>query len=234
MNHIHGYPQRIVPRHSYKLLEIDTSFYDYFLVRYDTAGKLIPDLETFNKIKKENFSTNYFNDGWSTSLLGVFSKHDVRFIINKESRQRLSAPWHPFEDIVRVKNKDFKYCVNRGHFGLIIRDVLSCTFDLDVIIENKTVRTDVVRYEIKHEPTQCNYWHFSIYAYAINSDSGVKYYLRNEQPTKNAAKNATRNIADVLKKYVKLSSEVERIAIPKKTYCEHAKKQRFYKAKRSK
>lgn len=235
MNHTHGYPQRIVPRHSYKLLEIDNSFYDYFLVRYDTTGKPIPDLETFNKIQKENFSTGHFNKGWSTSLVGVFSKHDVRFVIKSKSKEFFSKPWDLGKEVKKsVKSKDFDYCVKRGYFGLIIRDVLSCTFYLDVNVDNKIERTDEVRYEITHEPTQCNYWHFSIYAYATNSLTGEKYYLRDELPSKNAAKNATRNIADILKRYVKLSDEVERIAISKKIYCEHAKKTRFYKAKRSK
>lgn len=234
MRRIPSYPNRILPGRASKIIQVNKSLHDYYLIRYDTRNQPIPDAETFDKIHKENFSTGYFKNGWSTTLLGVYSKNDARFVIKKEVRERLSKPWLQGEKSIKVRNKDIDYVINRGFFGLMIRDVLSCSFDLIVTINNKYERTDKVSYEIVHEPTHSNYWHFSIYAYAINENTKEKYYLKDNLPSKNSASNATRNIADILKRYVVLQPDVLRIAVPKSIYSSRAKKQRFYKAKRSK
>lgn len=234
MKHRPIYPKRIVPRCSYRLIKINESLYEHYLIRYDTSNNPIPDEITYKKIEKDNFSARYFKKGWSTTLIGVFSKHDARFVIRKESKQCLTQLWQPGNIPTKVRNKDYEYHVNRGYFGLLIKDILACQFNMDVIIDNKCDRTDKVYYEIVHEPTHCNYWHFSIYTYAINSKTKEKYYLRDDVPSKNAAEVATRNIADILKKYVKLSDEVERIVIPQRLYCDKGKKSRFYKSKKCK
>lgn len=234
MKRIPSYPNRIIPRQYYKNIHVDKSLYDHFLIRYDIRQQPIPDFETFEKIRKENFSTKAFKNGWSTTLVGVFSNNDARFVIKKESNERLSKIWNRGSKPLKVRNKDYVYIVNRGYFGLLIRDVLNCTFDMDVIIDNRIARIDEVRYEIVHEPTHCNYWHFAIYAYAIHGTTKEKYYLRNDLPSKNAASNATRNIAEVLKKYVVLQNNVERVVVPRGIYAGRDKKTRFYKAKRCK
>lgn len=234
MRRTHSYPKRIIPKCDYKTIQIGKSLYNHYLIRYDTKNQPIPDVEAFEKIQKENFSTGYFKKGWSTSLVGVFSKNDARFVIKKDAKDKLSKPWCHGSEPIKVQNKDYVYCINRGYFGVLIRDVLSCSFDMEVMINNKLDRTDKVSYEIVHEPTHNNYWHFSVYAYATHELTEEKYYLRDDLPSKNAASNATRNIADILKKYVVLQGDVERVVVPKSIYSGRGKKCRFYKAKRIK
>lgn len=220
MRQRHRYPRHIVPKRYYHFIDIgDTpELHQHYLVRYDTKGSPIPNAATFDSIKNENFSKGYFNKGWSTTLLGEYNKHDIPFLLTKRGKARVSCDWHHGDSVCKVANSDYEYKVDRGYFGLLISDVLNCTFDMDVMVNDKIERTDIVHYEIRHEPTHCIFWHFSVYAYAVNSLTNELYYLKDNKPSKNAAENATRNIGDKLKMYCKLSSDVKKKKIPLELY----------------
>lgn len=226
MNWKPPYPKKIIPQCDYHKIIVNTKLHGHFLIRYDTKDNPIPDHATYDSIKKENFSTSNFKGGWSTSLLGVFSKKHARFVIRKESKKKFIGIWEPGDKVKKVKERDFEYKINRGYFGLLVKDILSCSVNMDVTIESKVDRTDKVYYEILHEPTHCNFWHFAIYAYAINSKTNEKYYLKDDLPSKNAATNATRNIAEKLKTYARLSDDIKQKNIPLKLYC-RKKRKRF-------
>lgn len=220
MRQRHRYPRHIVPKRYFYYIDIGNtpSLHQHFLVRYDTRGNPIPDAETFDAIKKENFSKGYFNNGWSTTLLGEYNKSDIPFLLTKKGKSRVSHNWYHDNSVVKVRNSDYEYKIDRGYFGLLVSDILNCTFDMDVNVNNKYERTDIVHYEIRHEPTHCNFWHFSVYAYAVNSLTNELYYLKDNKPSKNAAENATRNIGDKLKAYYKLSHQLKRKKVPLELY----------------
>lgn len=220
MRQKHPYPRHIVPRRHYNSIDIENTpvLHQHYLVRYDTKGNPIPDITTFDNIKKENFSKGYFNKGWSTTLLGEYNKHDIPFTLTKKGKTRVSHIWNHGDSVCKVQNGYYEYRIDRGYFGIVISDVLNCTLELDVTVGDKIERTDIVRYEIRHEPTHCNFWHFSVYAYAINSLTNEKYYLKDCKPSKNAAENATRNIGDKLKQYCKLSSDIVKKNVPIELY----------------
>lgn len=220
MRQRHPYPRHIVPKRHYNNIDIASTslLHQHYLVRYDTKDNPIPDLGTFDAIKKENFSKNYFNNGWSTTLLGEYNKHDIPFRLTKKGKMRVAKNWHHGDSVCKVQNGDYEYKIDRGYFGLLISDVLNCTFDMEVNVNNKYERTDIVHYEIRHEPTHCNFWHFSVYAYAVNSLTKESYYLKDNKPSKNAAENATRNIGDRLKIYCKLSSDIQMKKVPVDLY----------------
>lgn len=219
-----SYPKRIIPQRDYHQIIVNSKLHGHYLIRYDTKDKPIPDAATYESIKKDNFSTSNFKGGWSTSLLGIFTKQHARFVIRKESRKRLTSVWQHGSKVKKVRKKDYEYKINRGYFGLLVEDILNCSVDMDVIIDSKTDRTDKVYYDIRHEPSHCNFWHFAIYTYAINSKTNEKYYLKDDLPSKNAAANATRNIADKLKTYAKLSDDIKQKNIPQGLYCKRKRK----------
>lgn len=220
------YPKHIVPKRNYSLIDIGGTplLNQHYLVRYDIQGNPIPDMFTFDAIKKENFSKNYFNNGWSTTLLGEYNKHDIPFILTKKGKKRVACNWCHGDSVCKVRNSDYEYKIDRGYFGLLVSDVLNCEFQMDVNVNNKYERTDIVHYEIRHEPTHCNFWHFSVYAFAINSLTKEIYYLKDNKPSKNAAENATRNIGDILKGYCKLSFDIKRKKIPLELYSKRVTK----------
>lgn len=205
------YPKRCVPRKGYKLISRESIplLRNKYVIRYSEGDVPLKDKNSLESNLETNMASSKFRTGLSVTLLGVSIMEDAKYIIKKEQKDKYSKEWVPGEMVLRVKKEDFTYNPQRGFYGLLIDTILTCFIDLPIIkSDNTTERVDLVKYEIVHCPTHCNFWHFCIYPYGINKITGEKYYLRDDKPTKNGAKNATRNIASELKKFAVLSDSI--------------------------
>ena len=205
------YPKRCVPRKGYKVIEQDIIglLHNKYVIRYSEGDVPLNNTEALNANLKTSMASSKFNTGLSVTLIGVTHKEDAKYIICGKRAKDLASDWEPGNKVLSIGREDFTYSPQRGFYGLLIDKILSCFIDLP--IKNKDdieERTDLIKYELVHKPTHCNYWHFCIYPYGIRGDTGEKYYLRDGKPTKTGAKNATRNIATMLKNYATLSGFV--------------------------
>lgn len=205
------YPLRCVPKKCYKFIEQDKIplLKNKYVIRYSEQDVPLFDVNALNENLKKNMASNKFVTGLSVTLLGRSRKEDAKYIIKGNRKTLLSSDWHCGDDVIRVRSVDFDYKPQRGFYGLLVDKILSCFIDLPIMKDDVEIRKDKVRYELVHKPTQCNFWHFCIFPYGINSETGEKYYLRDDKPSKKRAETATRNIALVLKQYATLACDVQ-------------------------
>lgn len=219
------YPKRYIPRNGYKIIGEDSInlLRKKYVIRYSEGDVPLKDKESLDANLTINMSSNKFKTGLSVTLIGVTRKEDAKYVICGNRKDDLSADCMPGEIVLKVRREDFIYNPKRGFYGLLVDKILECYIVYS--IKNKDgaeERTDLIKYELVHKPTHCNFWHFCIFPYGIRSDTGEKYYLRDEMPTKTGAKTATKNIATVLKTYAVLSNDVIEKPIKAAIYREKA------------
>lgn len=217
------YPKRCVPKKGYKIIEQGgiNLLRKKYVIRYSEGNIPLNDKKALDDNLKTNMSSNKFKSGLSVTLIGVSLKEDAKYIICGNRADALVNDWTPGEMVLKVRREDFEYTPKRGFYGLLVDKILECYIVYS--IKNKDgveERTDLIKYELVHKPTHCNYWHFCIFPYGTRSDTGEKYYLRDEMPTKTGAKTATKNIASVLKTYAMLSCDVTEKPIRSTIYRE--------------
>ena len=159
------YPYRLIPRPSYKRIEVN-GILDNWLCRATSTPQLIPPDEEGEPYPEENF---FIEGKWtdlydySTNLLGHYLVEDICIGLcgSKEAREYFRNDWNFTDDVeVPVFEDSFEIMEPRGTFFLPISKVHQ---KLQISTPSPPRPSgDVLTAIVVHTPTNCNFWHFSI------------------------------------------------------------------------
>ena len=170
------YPSKLYPQKKYKLLIVDYSLNNHYLLRYTI------DNEPINESQKDlgkHFCPSRFYNGCSTNLLSVYRKCDARYIVHGKADFPQHQNWKEGDHYYSLKTSDFHYKKKRGFIGVKIKDLRSLYIDkYRIVVQGAVVREDKVYFNVEHAPTKCNFWHFNVLIYGVNSKTHETYRLR--------------------------------------------------------
>lgn len=155
------YPQHLLPKSNYKLIEWAEWLKDCYLLRHTPDANLIdPDTEMLrlDYIVPEH-GTSQMKD-FSTNLMGIFMIEDCFLKIEGERKAYYAFElWTPGEQVDEpIFGQDFQRDENRGMFFLRVGDIVGQ--EVPYIIGGKDSYTAVCK--VKHTPQRANFWHFSV------------------------------------------------------------------------
>lgn len=178
------YPNKLYPQKNYKPLAVDLSLNDYYLLRYTVDNKPVKDGQ---KELGKHFCPSRFYNGCSTNLLSVYKKCDARYIVHGNAHSPQHQDWKEGKSHHQLSFSDFHYKKNRGFVGVKIEDLRATFIDKrSIVVQGTVVRNDKVYFEVEHAPTRCNFWHFNIMVYGINSKTNEIYRLCDEKDYSNS------------------------------------------------
>ena len=216
------YPNKLYPHKNYKPIAVDFSLNDYYLLRYTIDDEPANDRQ--NDLGK-HFSPSRFYNGCSTNLLSIYKKCDARYIVHGKADSPQHTEWKEGKSHYHLTLSDYHYKKNRGFVGIKINDLRATFIDKrSIVVQGAVVREDKVYFEIEHAPTKCNFWHFNIMIYGVNSKTNEPYRLRDEEGYSNSqmTKVATALIHKLEDKIV-LPQGMRRRYLSKKKYIKNQK-----------
>lgn len=221
------YPTRLLPKRNFHIISVDDGLDNFFLIRYSLGNKSIKkkvcrrkltqqDKDTQRKELAKHFKASQFDEGLSVNLLSVYRKQDAAFIVG--SRDTSNQIWSTNSRAQEPQNPIFyRY---RGFVGIKIKNIRNTVIDnKEIKIGGVVIRKDKVYFKLEHVPTKCNFWHFNIEIYGINSITGVEYRLRNEPSYKNSQlSKVAAALLDQIKEEIKPRKYMHQYNIPYKYY----------------
>lgn len=211
------YPEHLYPSKLYKKIVVDASLDNFVLLRYtkDNAP-LKPDEKNLGS----HLCASRFYNGCSVNLLSVYKKCDARYVVLGKSTSPQHQDWKEGNSHFPLRLSDYKYLKKRGYIGVAIKDVHSVYIaKREIKINGTKLRDDKVFFKIEHSPTRCNFWHFNIMIYAVNSHTGKEYRLRdlNGYSQSQMTKVATALIHQ-LEQYILRPHQMKKHYLPKRYY----------------
>lgn len=155
------YPQHLLPKSDYKLIEWAEWLDGHYLLRYAPNGNL-KDTDTgmlrLDYIVPEN-GVSQLRD-FSTSLLGIFLPEDRFWKFVGERRTYFSYELWPLGEEVEepVFGQDVERDETRGMFFLRIGDIVGQEVHYNIGDQNNFNATC----KVIHTPNRANFWHFSV------------------------------------------------------------------------
>ena len=209
------YPNHLYPKKIYKKIIFDSKLNDHCLLRYTSSDKPIEK----GKLG-EHMGASQFSGGCSVNLLSVYRKCDSRYAVNGKSDAPQHQYWNEEDSSYVLHSKDFKYDKKREFIGVKIKDVRSTYIDNRSIIVNGTkIRDDKVFFDIEHAPTRCNFWHYNMYIYGINSQTKERYCLSTLNNYSNGQlKKVAVDLLHKLETHLLLPSQMKSHYLPKRYY----------------
>ena len=211
------YPKHLYPSKQYKKIVIDASLDDFVLLRYtkDNAP-----LKSNEKNLGLHLCASRFYNGCSVNLLSVYKKCDARYIVDGNASSPQHQEWKEGSSCYPLRLSDYKYQKTRGYIGVSIKNVHTvCIAKCEIKINGTKLRDDKVFFKIEHSPTKCNFWHFNIMIYGVNSITGKEYRLRDLVGfSSNQMKKIATALIHQLEKYLLRPFEMKRRYLPKSYY----------------
>lgn len=170
------YPKHLYPSKRYKKIVVDTFLDDFVLLRYTKDND---PLNPNEKSIGSHLCASRFYNGCSVNLLSVYKKCDARYVVEGNSFSPYHQEWDEGASCFPLRMSDYRYKKDRGYIGVKIKDILAVNITKrEIKINGTKLRDDKVFFKIEHSPTKCNFWHFNIVIYGVNSTNGEEYRLR--------------------------------------------------------
>lgn len=171
----HTYPKTYLRKGCYHIINDFTQLGRCFLVRYSDPSRPYQTLDEFREKLRYHLGASQILTGISTILLcRLQKKHLYHQIITPKRNSTepidirrgkyfdecVGIPLNPFYD-------DLKFSKTVRFFGIRIKDVVRDGIDVEIKAKdahNNTVikRTDELRFQVRHTPKRCNFWHCDI------------------------------------------------------------------------
>lgn len=178
------YPKRLYPSKNNKRIVVDFSMDEHYLLRYSDSNRPIYTSES--DLGKHFHPSRFFN-GCSVNLLSVYRKCDARYLVHGKADAPQHQEWNEGDSSFLLKKKDYRYKKNRGFLGVKIGDLKNTFIDkAQIKVNGAVIREDKIFFDIEHAPTKCNFWHFNIMIYGINSNTNDIYRLRDVEGYSNS------------------------------------------------
>lgn len=150
------YPDRLMPRPSYRIIESDAFHDDWLLIRATSREKP-------NELVSNGSLSAYL--GLSVSLCGVYEPGDVRLTPRpKVPELEIHQYWVPGDQCLSPDHVDCTINSDRTATILPLQKWHGVAFPINRD-QNKSYRATPVqgRIRVEHKPTRVNYWHFEIH-----------------------------------------------------------------------
>lgn len=211
------YPKHLYPSKRYKKIVVDAFLDEHILVRYtkDNAP-----LHPNEKNIGSHLCASRFYNGCSVNLLSVYKKCDVRYIVEGNSSSPHHQEWTEGTSCFPLRISDYRYKKDRGYIGVKIKDILAVNImKIEIKINGTKLRDDKVFFKIEHSPTKCNFWHFNIVIYGVNSTNGEEYRLRDlDGFSSNQMTKIATALIHQLEGFLLRPFEIKRKYLPKRYY----------------
>lgn len=151
---ISSYPQRLLPKDEYKIIDNDIlgRYPSLVLVRHVEGKDIVMGDTGILSPASIKIQSDHLRD-LSNNLLGVFLIDDVKYGVSKEYAE-YDALWSPGEHVDCPKDGEYFYDENRACYYIPINELIQC--------EGIVKDSNVWKFKLFHTPTRRNFWHISI------------------------------------------------------------------------
>lgn len=215
--HNRNYPKQIQPCLEYHRIPSHSKLKRLMVVRLmrhaEMPDKCFIDKDTMCVYMKEQ----EFFGGMSVSLLFRFKKRDVKWWVDNN----LVKDWDYVSPAPDIPSSSLTYHENQGYFGFCIKDIEGIRSTYPVYDDKgKVQRTDNLRCEVVHAPSNVNFWHYNIFLVGeqtMEDKSIRKYYLHQEYKQKKVGHIAS-NVMEDFYTIMKTKNELRTHSIPRGFY----------------
>lgn len=231
----HTYPKTFLRKRKYHVITNFKGIGNCFLLRYSDANYPYYTIEELRGRLDKHLGASQIMTGISTILLCRLKKKHLHHLIIKPVRNSTDEidirRGGYFKDCTGIPlcpmQEDLYYSTKVKYFGVKIADVVRNPVYVEIKDKNKkdvTIRTDELRFEVRHSPNRSNFWHCDIVMRGKDGDTGEVFdpTLLNREglDSKNKVMKKATALISLFENEIRLSEDVERKTIPWHLYSD--------------
>ncbi len=214
------YPKLIIPKSNYKFIETSTLPRNIFFIRATRKKSQIKTLSKLKKISTRILSASEFPNGISCNLYSVFDERHSCFNVKDPNNRKVISDWLPNKNSIMPEKDEYEYLPWQGYFGFQLSKIKEFESTISIKKEGKVIRRDKCVLRVIHSPTNCNFWHFNLYLFAINSVTDKEYNLNDKEEgiSKSQIQKIATSLIDGILPYLSLGRNLKKKYIAKNIY----------------
>lgn len=174
------YPKLIIPKLNYHFIDTDTLPQNIFFIRTIRKKRQIKTLSKLKELSAKILSASEFPNGISCNLYSVFDEKHSCFNVKDPHNRKVISDWLPDKISIIPEIDEYEYLPWQGYFGFQLKKIKEFESNIPIKKDGRIIRRDTCVLRVVHSPTNCNFWHFNLFLFAINSVTHKEYNLNDQ------------------------------------------------------